>query len=372
MGAGVYYDLLTYGLIKLGDPFGLHYLGKTELPTKNTPAISYHVASEPEDSNPDTELQSTLSKFWAIEELPTLKSLSTEDEQAELIFKITTRILQNAHFQIDIPLKSVTEHKKLGESLTVDKNRFFSLGKRLQQNHDLYTEYKKFVHEYISLEHATYVPLTLQNSRSENKYFIPHLPVFRRDRITTKLRVVFDTYCKTNFGFLLNDICLKGHQIHPDLYDILCRFRAFKYALIVDLEKMFRQIKINHKDVFLQNILWRDSSKEPLKCIELQTITYDMNCSPFLSTRVLNEIASTNKNLPLASDTVLTQTYVDDILTGCDSIESLEKLYSELKSLLEPAGFNLHKWGFNSQTFLRKMSQTQITEFDINLDQYCV
>ncbi|XP_057662504.1 uncharacterized protein LOC130897587 [Diorhabda carinulata] len=379
IGADVYYELLTYGLIKLGD--GLPTLFNTHLgyvisgrlnsrqESKNPHAISHHVASETEDPNPDTELQNTLCKFWENEELPNLKSLSTEDELTEFIFKTTTKILPNGHFQVDIPLKSVTEHKKLGDSLAVAKKRFFSLEKRLQQNPDLYSEYKKFIHEYLSLGHAKYVPLSSQNSRCENKYFIPHLPVYRQDRVTTKLRVVFDASCKTNSGYSLNDICLKGYQTQPNLYDILCRFRTFKYALIVDLEKMFRQIRINPKDLFLQNILWRDSAKEPLKCIELQTITYGMNCSPFLSTRVLNEIASTNKHLPLASDAVLTQTYVDDILTGCDSTESLEKLYLELKSMLEPAGFHLHKWGSNSQTFLRKISQTRITEFDINLDQ---
>ncbi|XP_057660737.1 uncharacterized protein LOC130896573 [Diorhabda carinulata] len=336
IGADVYYELLTYGLIKLGD--GLPTLFNTHLgyvisgrlnsqqESKNSHTISYHVASETEDPNPDTELQNTLCKFWEIEELPNLKSLSTEDELSEFIFKTTTKILPNGHFQVDIPSQNTKRHAK-------------------------------------------YVPLSSQNSRCENKYFIPHLPVYRQDRVTTKLRVVFDASCKTSSGYALNEICLKGYQTQPNLYDILCRFRTFKYALIVDLEKMFRQIRINPKDLFLQNILWRDSAKEPLKCIELQTITYGMNCSPFLSTRILNEIASTNKNLPLASDAVLTQTYVDDILTGCDLTESLEKLYLELKSMLEPAGFHLHKWGSNSQTFLKKISQTRITEFDINLDQ---
>lgn len=97
------------------------------------------------------------------------------------------------------------------------------------------------------------------------------------------------------------------------------------------------------------NILWRTDPQEPLKSIELYTVTYGTNCAPFLATRVLKDLADRHSDLfPLASEALIYQTYMDDILTGCDSLKDLNLLYSQLNDLLTSAGSNLHKWSTNA------------------------
>ena len=69
-------------------------------------------------------------------------------------------------------------------------------------------------------------------------YYIPHHTVIRRDKETTKLRIVFDKSSKTE-GVSLNGCLNSGPCLVPNLYDVLLRFRYHQNALISDIEKAF-------------------------------------------------------------------------------------------------------------------------------------
>lgn len=145
----------------------------------------------------------------------------------------------------------------MGESFFSARRRFLGLEQTFKKHPDLFLEYQKFINEYVALGHAIEVPLALTNTKSELKYFLPHHCVVRQDSLTTKLRVVFDASMKTVSGYSLNDIMPKGFTMQPDLFDILCRFRTYRFIFITDIEKMYRQVLIQESDRFLQNILWR-------------------------------------------------------------------------------------------------------------------
>lgn len=86
---------------------------------------------------------------------------------------------------------------------------------------------------------------------------------------------------------------------------------------------MFRQIKIDSRDCNLQRIVWRPDPSQPLMDYCLTTVTYGTRSAPFLAIRVLNQLASDEKyRFPLGSDTLLNNTYVDDIFPREDSIKS--------------------------------------------------
>lgn len=382
LGAHIYFELLTDGLLKLG--YNLPILHNTHLGYvvtgkipympprfKNMQTQSHFCATD--ISHPDSQNISLLThlyetdefikKFWEIEECPTTSSNSnkflTELElRAEDIFKNTTQRLPSGRFQVDLPLISHNEHHKLGDSFFQAKRRFLNLEKRLQKYENLYSQYKEFISDYVSLDHARYVPLSLLNDLSENKYFLAHHCVLKEESLTTKLRVVFDGSMKTSTGTSLNDIMLKGYTVQPDLFSILLRFRTFIFVLITDIQKMFRQIEVNPSQRFLLNILWRDSPQEELKCLELRTVTYGTNCATFLSTRCLKELAQQSKDtFPLASDALLNSCYVDDILYGCNDLNTLFEAYKQISECLNSACISLHKWSSNSQEFVSSLSQ---------------
>lgn len=377
LGADVYYNLITGKFVQIQNKFltlletHLGYVVGGSIPVQ---AISLATNVLNKSENPENIFSNTcllsettdqlLQRFWCIEEVPSHKKiLSPDDEQAEKIFSNSAKQLKNGSYQVDLPLKALKENLKLGNSYYVAEKRFFSLENRFKSNKTLFNEYKKFIDEYVSLGHGKYVPLSLKNEIGEHKYFLPHHCVIRQDSQTTKLRVVFDAGAKSTSGYSLNDIMLKGFTVQPELFDILCRFRFSKFVLIADIEKMYRQVRINPSQTFLQNILWRDNPNDPLRCIELNTVTYGTNSAPFLATRTLNEIALKNQNtFPLAAEALLTVTYVDDILGTANSLDELKELYIQLTTLLNSANFNLHKWCSNSKHFLQSICNQKSQE----------
>ncbi|XP_072400464.1 uncharacterized protein [Diabrotica undecimpunctata] len=372
IGADYYYDILQPGLVKLGHNlptlfntiFGWVIAGNIPNYAQSKNDVSLFVQTQNTHSS-DSNLEALVSKFWETEDCPGEKILSPDDQLAESNFINHLKILENGRFQVNLPQKSPSEHLKLGESFQIAKKRFESLEKRFKNDSNLYNAYKHFIDQYISLNHGKYVPLTYHNSLDENKYFLPHHCVLK-DSATTKLRVVFDGSAKTTSGYSLNQILLTGFQTQPDLFDILCRFRQFKFVFIADIEKMYRQINVNPNQTFLQNILWRDSPHEPLKCIELTSVTYGVTCSSFLATRCLKEIATLNTTkYPLGSDALLNQTYVDDILYGTNTLAELEAAEHELNSILNGHSITLHKWVSNSAEFSAKYIRSSQSNYEI-------
>lgn len=367
LGSDVYYEIIEPGLLKLGD--GLPVLQNSGLGWVIGGPISPEYLSllntvESQENvvalfTSTMEINNLMQRFWSLEEVPNNKILSEDDVLAEQLFKDSTRILENGRFQVDFPLKSANAHSKLGESFRSAEKRFYSLERKLHRDKQLFQEYKTFIDEYVNLNHARYIPLQLKNENNEHKYFIPHHCIVRNDKTTTRLRVVFDASMKTTSGYSLNDITLKGYQTQPDLFDILLRFRTFDFVLVVDIEKMFRQIVINPSRTFLQNILWRDDPKKELKCIELTVLSYGVNFAPFLSTRCLIELANKySQSYPLAAEALKKQCYMDDILCGTNSFDELLELRQQLTNLLKIAGFSLHKWNSNCKNFLEHCNET--------------
>ena len=76
--------------------------------------------------------------------------------------------------------------------------------------------------------------------------YLPHRPVIREDKETTKTCIVFDASCKRRVeGPSLNDIIEAGLSLKPLLTDVLLRFRSLNYVLVADIEKAFHQISLN-------------------------------------------------------------------------------------------------------------------------------
>ena len=152
--------------------------------------------------------------------------------------------------------------------------------------------------------------------------FAPPLNVFKHSSSTTKLRVVFYGSAKTTNGLSLNDILLVGPNVQQDLFSILLRFRMHNYVLIADIEKMYRQILVSDKDCHYQRILWRNSPLEQFKHFVLRTVTYGTASASFLATRCLIQIGKDHEaSFPDAASAIINDFYVDDLLTGADTID---------------------------------------------------
>lgn len=370
IGADIFFDLITPGLIRLGQ--NLPTLQNTYLGWIIGGPIPNQTASVNLTVNLFSQTQTVeelIPKFWQLEEISSELVMSPEDKQCEEIFLKSVQRSETGTFQVDLPFKNEKDYLKLGDSYNFASRRFFALEKRFCHDQNLFVQYKKFIDEYVKLGHANYVPFKTTISENIHKYFLPHHCVIRESSSTTKLRVVFDASMKTTSGLSLNDIMLKGYTVQPELFDILIRFRTFMFAITADIQKMYRCIEINPQQRFLQNILWRDDPKGQLKCLQLNTVTYGTNSAPFLATRCLSYLAQNESvTYPLASKAILSQCYVDDFLTGANSVKEGTQLVDELKQMLESAGFHLHKWCSNNNLIINSIVDNKKAS-DMNLNE---
>ena len=73
-------------------------------------------------------------------------------------------------------------------------------------------------------------------------HYLPHHPVIRKDKETTKLRVVYDASAKMNGNPSLNDCLYSGPSLLPSTADVLMRFRFHTVTLVADIEKAFLMV----------------------------------------------------------------------------------------------------------------------------------
>lgn len=285
------------------------------------------------------DLNETLMRFWALGEIQEKRHVTDQERLCEEMFKKSHTRESDGRYAVDLPINSERLHT-LGNSYDYAYRCFLSLERKFKRLTNYFTEYKKFIDEYLSLNHAKLVDLNSDDTADGSlpRYYMPHHAVIRESSTTTKLRVVFNASFRTSTGISLNDALLVRPVVQSDLFGILIRFRTYRYALTADITKMYRQVNIKPKYQPLQRILWRNTPNEDVKCIQLTTVT----------TRTLVQLVEDEgEEFPLASQAVINNCYVDDIICGAKTYDLAKQLKYELVELLKRGKFDLHKWSSN-------------------------
>ena len=231
-------------------------------------------------------------------------------------------------------------------------------------------DYVQFLREYESLGQMELVPKNEIHKPYNELFYLPHHPVIKEASSTTRLRVVFDASAKSRNGQSLNDNLPVGPTIQENLFNILLRFRKHKYVISADIEKMFRQIVISEPHTDYQRILWRESPDTEIKHYRLSTVTYGTATAPFLATYALQLLAEKYEEIfPVASSVLKSDFYMDDLISGADTLEEALSLQKNLIALLKKGNFRLRKWSGNHPALLnniaveeRELSSWNITD----------
>ncbi|XP_072392211.1 uncharacterized protein [Diabrotica undecimpunctata] len=288
-----------------------------------------------------------LSRFWEIEECSGTKLQSSEELLCEEQFKSIFRRNLDGRFIVSIPFKLQVD--SLGESRSIAQRRFYILEKRLLNDPIMNEQYVAFMEEYLSLGHMSRV----------TDCTLPVHSYYFQDSLTTKLRVVFDGSCPSSSGHSLNELQMVGPVMQNDLISILLRFRRYLFVASADIAKMYRQILIDDTKRCLQRILWRNHPKDPLHSYELNTVTYGSTSSSYLATRCLYQLSLEHSDtFPQASKSIAEDFYVDDLLTGSDSLEDLILNCKQVSKILSKGCFPLRKWTSNNSSFLKSIQES--------------
>uniref|UniRef100_A0A8D8WAG5 Integrase catalytic domain-containing protein n=1 Tax=Cacopsylla melanoneura TaxID=428564 RepID=A0A8D8WAG5_9HEMI len=295
-------------------------------------------------------LESIVHKFWTLEEVPTSPQVSDDDKECEEIFIKSCKRNVDGSYCVSIPFKS--DPNLLGDSFSIAKKRFLNLERKFDTNPELKQDYAKAIEEYKK-NYASKVDM--KEIKSPN-FVMPHIPIIRTDRITTKTRIVFDLSCPTSSGLSLNDVLHTGPTLYNDLFKLLTTFRLFPYACSGDIKKMFLMVHVCPQDQKYQLFLWRDSPQHELECYQMNRVVFGSKPSPYLAQRVLRQLASDERErYPEAAYEVENHFYMDDYLTSFLDKDEAVRTLSQCCELLNNGGFELTKIASNNAHVLESI-----------------
>ncbi|CAK1583775.1 unnamed protein product [Parnassius mnemosyne] len=330
-------------------PSGSDDVPLSQLATRRRGSVGKLHATLPNSGIDYNNINMQMSKFWELEEVPLKRHLNPKEKACEAHFINHTFHLESGRFSISLPLKDSPSEDCLGESYTLAKKRLLTLEKRFRKQPDVKLQYIKFIREYEELEYLTESTI----SKPDPSYFLCHHAVFKNNSESTMIRVVFHGSAPTSSGHSINDILMVSPNIQKILFSILIRARQHKYILTSDVEKIYRQVLIHEQDRNMQLILRREDESLPMKTLTLNTVTYGITSSSYLSTRCLWQIGEECSDERIK--TIIQHDFlVDDLITGSDDDYTLIYIQQAVTSALKRGCFNLRKFNTNLPLIFHK------------------
>ena len=295
-----------------------------------------------------------LQKFWELEECNFRHPvLSPEEKLVVKHFQETHRRDENGKFVVPLPWKS--DAKPLGESRTQAVRRFCSLERSLRTKGQ-FKEFSDVINEYLEMGHAELVPTEDLEKSRERVFYLPMHAVLKHSSTTTKIRAVFDASAKTSSGYSLNDGLLVGPTVHSSLIDVLLRFRLHHIALTTDVSRMYRAVCLTAEERDYHRFVWRKELSDLLVDYRMTRVTFGVSSSSFTANMcVVQNAMDYGHDYPLAASAVHNSFYVDDGLTGADTVRQAMELQTQLQRLFSKAGFLLRKWRSSDPAVLQHL-----------------
>ncbi|KMQ87813.1 hypothetical protein RF55_12812 [Lasius niger] len=302
----------------------------------------------------DHELVDLVRRFWEQEKEPTASMVLTPDEEkCEEFFVRTHKRTTSGRYIVRLPFSKTPA--TLAETRRPAERLLSAMERKCDQDSRFGNLYRSFMQEYEDLKHME-PAINLNRNDKGQQCFLPHHGVLRESSATTKLRVVFNGSQRTRSGESLNSCLLVGANLLPMLADVLLRWRWHRFVFIADIEKMYRQILLHPEDRDFQRILWRHDASGSVHEYKLNTVTYGLACAPFLAIRTLRQLADDEGSRnPHAATALRRDCYVDDIVSGADTLSDAIAKQIGLRDICTAGGFPLRKWAANHDAILAEI-----------------
>ena len=233
-----------------------------------------------------------------------------------------------------------------------------SLLNRLRQEPQVLLEYDTVIRDQIERGIVEKVSEPASGEVGRVHYLI----IIRRDKETTKLRIVYDASCKSN-GVSLNDCLYTGPALSQKIVDIILRFRTHRKGLAGDIEKAFLNVSVAEEDRDVLRFLWFDNVKKEYPeviVLRFARVVFGVSSSPFLlNATVKHHVEGYKEEDPEFVETFLRSIYVDDLNSGRDADEETNELYIKSKVRLAEGGFNLRKFVTNSPELRKQIEDNE-------------
>lgn len=262
------------------------------------------------------------------------KSLS--DERAERILETTTRRVGESW---ETGLLWKNDEASMPESSGMGFNRLRKLEQRLDRDARFAVLYYGEMERLINNGYAREVR---GDELAERTWYLPHFGVFNPNK-PSRVRLVFDAAAKVR-GSCLNDYLLKGPDLLQPLLAVLMKFREQEIGVKGDISDMFLRVKGRRQDRDAQRFLWRgkDRVSEPQEYV-MESLVFGVESSPCSAIHVKNKNAEEfSKVAPEAASSIVSKSYMDDYLAGCDTEAEAIELVKDVRRINQTGGFHMH------------------------------
>ena len=182
-------------------PLGWTAIGKIQLDTKDTHYTGFHYTfrlqiekREPTFTLPEkdtAELNCLLKRFWDLESIGNTSSgqqhLTPEDKLAWT--KVNNSLkFGGQHYEGAVPWRD--ERPQLPNNLPMAKKRLVSTERKLMKDKEVAVAYQQVLKDYLDKKYIRRVPD--DEPMPECQWPLPHFPVVRPEKATSKVRIVFD------------------------------------------------------------------------------------------------------------------------------------------------------------------------------------
>ena len=363
IGLDFYWSFLTGGSIRgeIGGPIALEsrlgWILSGEIQNcKETTSTSTNFAQTHVLRVEEHRLEEQVSRFWDLE------SIGIDQQRENSVYQQFQEEIEfkDGRYEVKLPWKQ--EHPLLPDNYSLCQKRLQGLARKLHTNEDFMKEYDAIIK---GQEELGIIEKVAENQESPvgRTHYLPHHPVIRQDKTTTKVRIVYDASASTPGGVSLNNCLYEGPCLLRTVAEILTRFRLHKIALTSDIEKAFLMISINEADRDVLRFLWFSSisgQERKIQVYRFCRVVFGVSCSPFLLNATLKRhIQGYATEEPEICNNLLNSLYADDINSGSHKINEVIDLYKKSKLIMQKGGFNLRKWRSNSPEVMKEIKKDE-------------
>ena len=382
VGSDHYWDLVSneivrgdFGPTAIKSRFGWLLSGPTEFALSNETTVANLIISGNSNglSEPAQDhLVDTLKQFWETESI----GIKEETPYKQSSDGFNENVSFNGErYEVNLPW--LENRPEISSDFELCVNRLKSLQRRMLKEPELIEEYNQIIEDQMRQGIVEKVPAEEDKVKeSKSMHYLPHHAVIRRDRETTKLRVVYDGSAKpSGSNHSLNDCLQTGPNYTPQLFDTLVRFRWHKIGLTADIEKAFLMVGINEADKDMLRFLWfNDPGDINSDIIHLRftRLVFGLRPSPAIlgsTTRHHLDAQISEEFKAELIERLKNSLYVDDLVTGEENEAKALDLYSRSKSIMKRGGFNLRKWNTNSRVVLEAINQSNNSAMPPSVNQ---
>lgn len=275
---------------------------------------------------------------------------------------------ENGHYCIDLPFRK--DDVIMPNNRCLVEQRLMSLKRKFTKNQEFQKEYTAFLTDVIDKGYAEAVPQD-QLFRDDSKvWYIPHHRVYHPKKKTIRVD------CSAVFkGVSLNSQLLQGPNLTNSFLGVLTRFRLEHVTLMADIQAMFHQVNVSHKNVDFLCFLWwpNGDTTQSFKEYRMKVHLFGAISSPSCCNFALRKLAEDYKDCfpNKVLNTIQHNFYVDDCLTSVPTEVEALHMVKDLTAVCSKGGFQLSKWMSNSGNVLASIPEERLskTTKDLNLDK---